>query len=325
MPQVTLSDICALALVHSEGTRTLTHVVPTPLRRPLLLLRTGCIMVAAALSHEATAGRKLGGASHRRHGRAHEGRGRRGRDGCRLLDAVARPALPGSDGTLIVSVAGRRAVNAQRDSRSAALTIDTSADRRGQVRRHDATRGLVGEPRAPIPRACVGQRVAIAGGKAWLVQVRPYRRRRALSPRPPLEGGAPYPVLRRHHQYAGGPLWNGGASPPRPARVPTESCLPRGSSARHPEVGPYVHHEDPDVPGRGLVDLRAAPRTTGSPPRPAVVRRLLPLGRRRPAAPRRRVSPARLAVGEPAWRPTPRAPPVSPQCLRRRIRDAGAL
>ncbi|MCY3749068.1 MAG: hypothetical protein OXG64_07215 [Chloroflexi bacterium] len=35
----------------------------TAARRPLRLLRSGCITIAAALSREATASRKLGGAS----------------------------------------------------------------------------------------------------------------------------------------------------------------------------------------------------------------------------------------------------------------------
>ena len=37
----------------------------------------------------------------------------------------------------------------------------------------------------------------------------------------------------------------------------TESCLPCGSSPRHPEVTPPVQQKASDAPGRGLADLRA--------------------------------------------------------------------
>ena len=49
-----------------------------------------------------------------------------------------------------------------------------------------------------------------------------------------------------------------------------------------------MHQEETDAPGRGLANLQTTPRTPGSQPRPAVVRRLLPVGRLRAPALRRR-------------------------------------
>ncbi len=63
-------------------------------------------------------------------------------------------------------------------------------------------------------------------------------------------------------------------------------------------------------------------RSPGDPPRPAVVRHQ-PVGRRRLAPPRRRLSAARLPAGRPAGRPTDGSPALSPPCLWRCARRAG--
>lgn len=101
----------------------------------------------------------------------------------------------------------------------------------------------------------------------------------ALSPGPPVEGDAPDAALRRLRNLAEdppprvtcasqpiprgswstrGPPRNGGVSPPAPARLRTESCLPPGSVARHPEEAPPVHPEGVYAAGRRCANLSKA-------------------------------------------------------------------
>lgn len=94
-----------------------------------------------------------------------------------------------------------------------------------------------------------------------------------------IEDGVLDAALRHFRQLAEKQSQYGGASPLLPARLRTESCLPPGFMARHPEVRLPVHHEVSDASGRGRAGLRAVPRTSGGPPRAAVLRRLLPVGR----------------------------------------------
>ena len=72
----------------------------------------------------------------------------------------------------------------------------------------------------------------------------------------------------------------------------TESCLPPGSLAWHPEVKLPVYQGESDAAGCRYANLWTATRAPRAAPWTPLIRVLLPVGRRRPAVPRGRLSPA---------------------------------
>ncbi len=163
---------------------------------------------------------------------------------------------------------------------------------------------------------------------------RSYRRhhRMEIQPVPSASARAPEPLSQAHRRSGRRNSRCEAAAPDivlptrqrRRLTARTESCLAPGLLTRHPEVGLPWHQEESDAPGCGLTDLRTA---TGAPPvapRPSVLRRLVSVGRRRPAPSRRRLSAVRLAAGRTAGRASAGPPALSRQCHWRRARRTRA-